>query len=104
MKRIKIVAFNETIELEINKEKYEQSGRVCLIAYVVENDVCVDVWGKITTNIPDVHLNQDEIVVKTHSENEWVEQLLTLLPEHFQNTGKTTTSGFATFQIWKFKE
>lgn len=70
-----------------------------------EDGVPEDGWepyATITTNIPNVELGPDEIIVKNWSENSWVGQLLTLMPDVFQDTGRRVKVGFVEAPVWKF--
>ena len=96
---VQIKLFGSTYTVEIQVGQYASNGRVMLDVY--EKDTS-DSFGIITVNIPDVELNKDEICVKTWSENEWVTQLLTSLPQHFSDTGKRIESGYAVAHVWKF--
>ena len=62
-----------------------------------------ETWGVLTVNIPEVELEEDEIIVKTYSENkEWATQLIQKLPETFIPTGKTVKTGFVECPIYKY--
>ncbi len=58
-----------------------------------------DLFGLITINT-DHKTNDNEIVVNTHDDHSWTKQLLTLLPDLFQDTGKRIQTGFTTAEIW----
>jgi len=99
--RTTIKAFNENVEIELKTDLYHQSKRLCIIAYVVEDNQLIESWGKVTVNVPEIPLEENEIIVKVHSENEWVLQLLNLLPDVFRDTQKRIASGFVELQVWK---
>lgn len=80
------------------KQKIYENGRTCLIAYEDQDSE----FGVITLNISEISLKEKQIVVKTWFENRWTVQLLTLLPQHFKDTGKRVQVGFLTAPIWKF--
>lgn len=58
------------------------------------------IFGKVTVAISGVELGEDEVTVKTYSENlSWVPQLLK--SGLFTDTGKRVTIGYAQAEIWK---
>jgi len=58
----------------------------------------------LTVNIPEVPLADDEILVKTWSENETIAPaVLAAFPNHFEDTGRTVPAGHARAAIWKIK-
>lgn len=59
-------------------------------------------YGRISVNVPDFNLSQSEIIVKTYSENVWVPQLLELMPDVFQDTGRRLPWSWPNLQIWRF--
>lgn len=89
----------DNVDIKIVKRNYDQGGATALIAMDDEGQ-----FGVITVNNPRFQLDDDEIIVKTWSENEWVTQLLQKLPNVFQDTGKRIPMGYAEGQIWKFRE
>ena len=93
--------FGANFQIEIKKSTYAMGNAIVLEAVDSETG---DPFGMITVNGPGISLGPDEICVKTYSENEWVLQLLTLLPNNFKDTGKSVEIGFATAPIWQFKQ
>lgn len=93
--------FGTNYPIDIKKSAYAMGNAICLEAVECESG---NPFGVITTNVPGLTLANDEICVKTYSENEWVTQLLTLLPDNFKDTGKEVDLGFVSAPIWKFKE
>lgn len=92
-----VKAFGKSLRLEIRPYKYD-NDRIALIAFADGEQ-----YGVITVNIPEADLADDEIVVKTYSENEhWVPQLVEQLPDVFQDTGKRIQSGYITVQVWRY--
>ena len=59
-------------------------------------------YGRITCAIPGADINENEIIVKTWSENTWVPQLLVERPDLFQDTGKRIPTGYVEAQVWTF--
>lgn len=92
-----VKAFGKSLRLEIRPYKYD-NDRIALIAFADGEQ-----YGVITVNIPEADLADDEIIVKTYSENEhWVPQLVEQLPDVFQDTGKRIQSGHITVQVWRY--
>lgn len=75
--------FGTNYPIEIKKSTYAMGDAICLEAVESKSG---NPFGMITINVP-IRLADDEICVKTYSENEWVTQLLTLLPNNFKDTG-----------------
>ena len=94
-----ITLFGQSYDIEIKSDKYSNNNRLALSAYEKGTG---DTFGDITVNVPYAQLEEDEICIKTWSENEWVNQLLTLLPQHFKDTNRYVESGFVSAPIWKF--
>ena len=73
--------------LTLVEETYT-NGRVCLSLWAEDGPFC-----KVTTNCPEVHLNEGEVLVKDWSENEPIAKALVeqgvLIP-----TGREVSSGF----------
>jgi hypothetical protein len=76
------------------------NGRIAIQAFDHNQS---EPFGMLTLNIPEIELEQDEIIVKNYSENAtWVPQVLEKLKQHFEPTGKTVSSGHVTMPIYKF--
>ena len=61
-------------------------------------------FGKFTVNVPEVYLEDDEILVKTWSENEeWYEQVLEKNSDIFEDAGRTVPAGYAEASVWRIK-
>lgn len=92
-----IELFGKKIPIRIETRQYHD-GCTAVVA------MCKDgPFGRVTTNIED-DLPLGEIAVKTYSENSWVPQLLDLLPDVFQDTGKRLQAGYAELHVWRFKK
>ncbi len=98
-----IRAFGNDVPIVLTTNKYH-NGRVAVIAHVGDEES--DRWGVLTINVETASPPAEgEIHVKAWSENEeWVPQLLKLLPNHFQDTGRCTPTGYVNAQIWRFSE
>jgi hypothetical protein len=67
---------------------------------VLEGD---DLYAKLSVNIPEQKLEENEFCIKTWSENE---ELARIVMESglFEDTGNRVTCGFTEAQIWRLKE
>lgn len=95
---IKTQSGNETT-VELEQGAYG-NGRIAIVA----NDTADgDRYGSLTVNLPEAKLGDDEILVKTWSENShWVPQVLNQLPKVFQDTGRRVIAGYTTASVWKY--
>jgi len=92
--------YGDIVSLTLAVGKYT-NGRTAISASA-DND---GPFGTLTVNIPDAQLAEDEIIVKTYSENAaWVPQVLEQLKEHFTPTGREVHSGFISAPVYKFKQ
>ena len=83
-------------EVLMYQEKYPVNDR---IAVLLRMSGTGEPFGVLTVNIPDAKIRNDEICVKTWSENEWwYSQLLNT--RYFCDTGKRVPCGFAVAEIW----
>lgn len=88
---------NTTIEL---KQGVYENGRTAIFA---DDQADGDRYGTLTANIPEAEIRENEIIVKTWSENSfWPQQVLKQLPNVFQDTGKRVQAGYAVAQVWTF--
>ena len=77
-----------------------QNSRPCIAAFTDDNRP----FGRITVNIDQEPLEQDEVIIKTYSENEsWAPQVLKNLPHVFQDTGRLAETGYVKCPIYRFK-
>ena len=91
----------EDVNLELTASQYP-NGRLAIVAFDLV-DGCR--FGTLTVNVPEVELDEGEIIVKTYSDNEgWVPQVLKNLSEHFIPIGKEVNLGYVTVPIYKFSE
>ena len=83
-------------EVEISKGEYP-NGRLAIVLVDPDFGEC---WAVATVNLPEVHLEKDEIIVKDWSENEG---MLAFLVDNglVEDTGKTAATGYATANIVK---
>jgi hypothetical protein len=58
-------------------------------------------YGVLTINIPEVDLEEDEILVKTWSENTPMADTILHSTGLFKDTGKRVPSGMVDAEIWK---
>lgn len=71
VKSVFVTIFGEEHTITLKEEVYTSNNRLAIVA--MENGEPV---AKVTANIPDKVLNEGEFIVKSWSENVWVEQLL----------------------------
>lgn len=91
-----VTLLGSPVRMTLMTGEYE-NGRVAIFA-------CVDFehYGKLTVNMPEVALADDEICVKTWSENEhWARQLLEAAPELFTDTGQRIASSYVSAEVWR---
>jgi hypothetical protein len=66
---ITIDSWGETTEVHPRATTYE-NGRLCLELWIEHDEGWMEPFAKVTTNLPDQHLNEGEIFVKDWAENE----------------------------------
>jgi hypothetical protein len=94
-----VTMFGSVFELSFQVLAYG-NGRIAIQAIDFNEG---DPFGMVTLNIPEVELEQDEVIAKTYSENaHWVPQVLENLKQHFEPTGKTIDYGNVLLPIYKF--
>lgn len=93
MKEHKLICKGETV---FSKFGYYDNGRLA-ITYISAGGP----FAKLTVNIPEVDLADDEILVKTWSENKNISEVA-LKSGLFTDTGRRIPCGFCEAQIWKF--
>ena len=87
----------KTIHLTIVEHTYTNNNRLALEAICDEEP-----FGMLTVNIPEAELADDEVCIKTWSENAaWVPQVLAALKDKFIPTGRSVPTGFVTAPIYK---
>lgn len=58
-------------------------------------------YGRLTVNLPDASIAEDEILVKTWSENSNL-RAPALASGHFKDTGRRIPNGMVIAEVWKF--
>lgn len=97
---------DENLHLELATYESNNTNAVFIMCEeTFEGETYPEIFLEITTNIKGIekHLEKDEILVKTWSENE---ALIPALLEcgYFEDSGKRiTVSNFCTASIWKLK-
>lgn len=87
------------VELEIVELRYSDNNRLALQVLCREG-----VFGFLTTNLPEANLAEDEVAIKTWSENSlWAPQILEQLKDRLTPTGRSIPTGFVTAPIYKYK-
>ncbi len=88
------------IELKLIYRRKYSNGRTAIEAVSVEED---EPFGVLTVNVEAADIADDEIIVKTYSENEeWAPQVLAAFPENFIDTGRSVQTGWVSCPIYKF--
>jgi hypothetical protein len=99
--RISLEHDDEVCNLKIYEANYENNGTKALIFVDIEDG---EPFFELTTNIDGVEnllLYDDEICVKTWSENSsFIDQLLQA--DIFEDTGRKVSSGFVEASIWRY--
>lgn len=62
-----------------------------------------EMYGKLTVNLPEVKLEDGELLIKTWSENENLSGAA-MKTGLFEDTGKRIPTGFCEAQVWRIKE
>ena len=88
------------IPVKFTVTKYLQGGALAL--RIVTDNVVQESYAILTVNIPGTKLSDNEILVKTWSENE-ATALAALNTGLFQDTGKRIRTGFVEAEIWQVK-
>ena len=97
--KLTINTFGSDQEIVLEKHNYG-NDRIAITASCTDGEP----WGTLTVNMPEIHLDDDEIIVKDYSENsEWVPQVIKQLPELFEATGRQAKSGFVSCPIYRYK-
>ena len=79
------------MKLRINLDFYANTNHIALIAI---DPVIQEAYGKITTHVPGVQLEDNEFIVKTYAENDpWAHDFVKEHPEWFLPTGKSAQVG-----------
>lgn len=100
MQRI-VECFNQKFHFEFFQHKYG-NGR---IAIQVGDTQAKEQFGTMTVNVPHVSIGDDEIIVKTYSENEhWVHAILKQMPDVFEDTGRRVDLNWVEAEVWKLKQ
>lgn len=93
-----IEMFGEVYVIRLQCHHYE-NGRLAITAIDIFDNAP---FGVLTINMPDEKLEENEICVKTWSENEyWVPQVLEFRQDLFEETSRFIPSGFVIANVWK---
>lgn len=93
-----IEAYGKPLRLQL--DKYRGGATAIRIVGDDEEFGGEEPWGVLTVNIPGTPLAQDEILVKTWSENEPF-RAPALATGLFEDTGRRIPSGFVLAEVWK---
>jgi hypothetical protein len=70
------------------------------IELVDESEGYPEVYARVTVNIPETKLEDDEVLIKSWSENEPIAEELRN-SKFFRDTGKRIPTGYCEAEIWK---
>ena len=89
--------FGNPTNIELVESRYSYNDRIAIHA------VCDDgPFGFLTVNIPEADLAEDEICIKTWSENSsWVPQVLDALKSTLIPTGRSIPTGFVSAPVYR---
>jgi len=92
-----VTALDRHYQVRLEVDAYFGNGRLAIQAVD-----CVDgePYGTLTCNIPDVFLKNNEILVKTWSENEGLAKAARE-SGLFRDTGKRVSTGFVQAEVWE---
>jgi len=93
-KALVISMFGNTYNTVFRTERYSNSR------FAIELDYKGDRFATLTTNLPDVPLEEDQVIIKTWSENEEIAKAA-LASGLFRDTGMRVSTGFVQAQIWE---
>ena len=85
------------VEIAVLASRYSHGGRIQVRLEAPNGDP----WGTLTVNLPDVPLAQNEILVKTWSENKFLRSPA-LRCGLFEDTGRRVPNGFVEAEVWRF--
>lgn len=98
-KEFTVNAFGNTWRGKFELAQYREGNRACLSGISLTKDRVP--FFTLTVNIPEIPLEEDEIIVKTWSENEEIANELLRWQDYFEDTGKRVPTGYVQAQIWK---
>lgn len=101
MKKIEINSYGSKLEVILVKEHY-QADNSTAIELMCNEDGYWEPYSTLTVCIPGAILEDNEILVKTWSENEPLKELATT--DLFTDTGKRVKSGFVEAEIWRVED
>ena len=93
---VTVRAFGRKFDTVIDVATYH-NGRPAIQLVTISDG---EPFGTLTCNIPEYNLEENEILVKTWSENEEMAKCC-LQSGFFKDTGKRVPTGFMEAQVWK---
>jgi hypothetical protein len=90
---------NEIFKVKLSWDHYRSGKAIAIMGTTLDGEP----FSVLTVNMPGYHLGENEIIVKTWSENE---QFAIAAREsgYFEQTGRTVPTGYVEASIWKIKE
>ena len=98
--KLTIPGVKEEMEMELKKGRYS-NGRLALELIHLKS---MEPWCRLTVNLPEFPLKDDEILIKGWSENKETVKALMEQTDIFISDGQTVSSGFVKAYIWKFTD
>lgn len=98
IKNVRFKVFDTPVKFIINN--YQKGNSLAL--QLITDDEMQEPYATLTVNFPGAALNDDEIIVKTWSENEAV-AAAALGTGLFEDTGKRIEAGFVVAEVWRIK-
>lgn len=95
---IHVHAYGADRVLEVRVVGTYYDGTTAIAAFDI-GDGTGDLWGHVTSCLPDSNLGPNEVLVKTYSENVPLREPL-LASGMFTDTGRRIESGFVELEVW----
>lgn len=95
--KLRVTLYKKPYHTVFHVEQYD-NGRIAL--QLITDDIYREPFATLTVNLPHAKIGDDEIIVKTWSENEDVARDA-LAGGRFVDTGKRIPTGFVEAQIWR---
>lgn len=97
-KKLEVSAFSQKYSTIFDVGKYSNNNRASI--ELIMDDYEGEPFCTLTCNLPDVELNNREVLIKTWSENEEVSECARK-SGLFRDTGKRVPTGFVQAEIWE---
>ena len=88
------------IELELLKGRYANERIAIQLLSITHQEP----FATLTVNVPEIDLEDDELLIKGYSENAEVSTAIMEQTDLFVNTGRIINLGYVNVMVWKFKD